>query len=120
MPLALHAESYPGDTEPSEEEVKTVVDKMRAVVLRDRALHEKGMKAFVSHVRAYSKHQTTSIFRVKDIVWRDLAESFALVRMPKMPELRAEGVEKVELGVEVEVGFFYIYRICGFTDLLDG
>lgn len=104
VPLALQAETYTGDTEPTEEEVKLVVDKMRAVVLRDRALHEKGMKAFVSYVKAYSKHQTTSIFRVKDIGWKDLAESFALLKMPRMPELRAEGVEKVELGVEIDVG----------------
>lgn len=102
IPLALQAEAYP-DADPTAEEVAGVVGKMRAVVLRDRALHEKGVKAFVSHVRAYSKHQTASIFRVKDIEWGDLAGSFALVKMPRMPELRAEGVGRVDLGVEVDV-----------------
>ncbi|KAL7273699.1 ATP-dependent rRNA helicase spb4 [Rhizina undulata] len=95
--------------EPTEEEVRAAVEKMRAAVLKDRALHEKGLKAFVSHVRAYSKHQTGSIFRVQDLEWKDLAESFALVAMPKMPELRKEGVEKVDLGVEVDMAT-YAYK----------
>ncbi|RPB14876.1 DEAD-domain-containing protein [Morchella conica CCBAS932] len=105
VPLVLIQDSYDAEN-PTEEETAQVVQKLRAVVLRDRALHEKGMKAFVSHVRAHSKHQTASIFRVKDIEWKDLAEAFALLRMPKMPELRAEGVEKVVLGVEVNMSTF--------------
>lgn len=91
------------EDEPSREQVETVISKMRAAVLRDRSLHDKGMKAFVSHVRAHSKHQTTSIFRVQDLNWKDLAESFALLKMPKMPELKKEGVAKIDLGVDVDV-----------------
>lgn len=108
VPLSLHNSTY-DDATPTAGEVSAAVAKMRAVVLRDRAMHEKGMKAFVSHVRAYSKHQTASIFRVADIDWVEWAESFALVRMPRMPELRAEGVGRVELGVEVDMQT-YAYR----------
>jgi ATP-dependent RNA helicase DDX55/SPB4 len=88
---------------PSLEEVRQTVDRMRAIVLKDRALHEKGMKAFVSHVRAHSKHQTASIFRVVDLDWRDLAESFALLKMPKMPELKKLRTGPIDLGVDFDV-----------------
>ncbi|KAF8246915.1 DEAD-domain-containing protein [Wilcoxina mikolae CBS 423.85] len=87
---------------PSTQEITQTISSMRNIVLSDRALHEKGMKAFVSHVRAHSKHQTASIFRVADIQWKDLAESYALLKMPKMPELKKVD-EVVELGVDVDL-----------------
>lgn len=63
-------------------------DKFRKIVLTDRTLHEKAQKAFVSWVRSYSKHQATSIFRISDIDWSDHANAWALLKMPKMPELK--------------------------------
>ncbi|KAI9711694.1 MAG: ATP-dependent rRNA helicase spb4 [Chrysothrix sp. TS-e1954] len=62
--------------------------KIRDVVQRDRALHEKAQKAFVSSIRSYTKHEASSIFRVSELPWRDLAEGWGLLRMPRMPELR--------------------------------
>jgi len=87
---------------PAAEEVAAAINAMRTIVLKDRGLYEKGMKAFVSHVRAHSKHQTASIFRVVDIEWKDLADSYALLRMPRMPELKKQGTDKIELGVDVD------------------
>jgi len=99
LPLLLPASlSEP----PTADEVGATVDAMRAVVLKDRRLYEKGMKAFVSHIRALSKHQTASIFRIADIAWKDLADSFALLRMPRMPELKKLGIDKIDLGVEID------------------
>lgn len=46
------------------------------------------MKAFVSFVRAYSKHEASYIFRVKDLDLVGLAKSFGLLRLPRMPELK--------------------------------
>ncbi len=46
------------------------------------------MKAFVSFVRAYSKHEASYIFRVKDLDFVGLAKSFGLLRLPRMPELK--------------------------------
>lgn len=48
--------------------IKDVVDvlsKVKAMALADRAMFEKGMKAFVSYVQAYAKHECNLIFRVK-------------------------------------------------------
>ncbi|XP_062870869.1 ATP-dependent RNA helicase DDX55 isoform X2 [Trichomycterus rosablanca] len=73
--------------------VKDVVDvlpKLKALALRDRAVFEKGMRAFVSFVQAYAKHECSLIFRIKDLDFASLARGFALLRLPKMPELRGK------------------------------
>jgi len=46
------------------------------------------MKAFVSFIRAYSKHEASYIFRVKDLDLVGVAKSFGLLRLPKMPEMK--------------------------------
>ncbi|XP_045152659.1 ATP-dependent RNA helicase DDX55 [Echinops telfairi] len=67
-----------------------VLPKLQALALADRAVFEKGMKAFVSHVQAYVKHECNLIFRLKDLDFARLARGFALLKMPKMPELRGK------------------------------
>lgn len=60
------------------------------------------MKAFVSFVQAYSKHEASYIFRVKDLDLVGVAKSFGLLRLPKMPELKLidrEGWEDAEVSV---------------------
>ncbi|XP_045699232.1 ATP-dependent RNA helicase DDX55 isoform X2 [Phyllostomus hastatus] len=61
---------------------------LRSMALADRAVFEKGVRAFVSHVQAYAKHECSLIFRLKDLDFAALARGFALLRMPRMPELR--------------------------------
>ncbi|RMZ90953.1 hypothetical protein DV736_g1802, partial [Chaetothyriales sp. CBS 134916] len=58
------------------------------LVMADRALHDRAQRAFVSWVRGYSKHQASSIFRVADLDWIGQARSWALLKLPKMPELK--------------------------------
>ncbi|XP_059532468.1 ATP-dependent RNA helicase DDX55 [Myotis daubentonii] len=67
-----------------------LLPKLRAMALADRAVFEKGMRAFVSFVQAYAKHECSLIFRLKDLDFAALARGFALLRMPKMPELRGK------------------------------
>lgn len=74
--------------------------KLRDQVLMDRALHEKGQRAFVSWVQSYSKHQASSIFRIADLNWQELAQGWALLRLPKMPELKKLDVDR-SLGLDV-------------------
>jgi ATP-dependent RNA helicase DDX55/SPB4 len=64
----------------------------------------KAAKAFVSFVRAYSKHEASYIFRVKDLDLLGVAKSFGLLRLPRMPELRDIGREGWE-DAAVDVGF---------------
>jgi ATP-dependent RNA helicase DDX55/SPB4 len=70
------------------EDAESVSSSMRALVLKDRSLHDKAQKAFVSWVRSYSKHQASSIFRIADLDWADLAKGWGLLKLPKMPELK--------------------------------
>lgn len=42
-----------------------LLPKLKSMALADRAVFEKGMKAFVSFVQAYAKHECSLIFRLK-------------------------------------------------------
>ncbi|KAM8828204.1 ATP-dependent RNA helicase DDX55 isoform 2-T2 [Spinachia spinachia] len=72
------------------EEVVDVLPKVKAMSLADRAMFDRGMRAFVSFVQAYAKHECSLIFRIKDLNFSTLARGFALLRMPKMPELKGK------------------------------
>ncbi|KAI0647247.1 P-loop containing nucleoside triphosphate hydrolase protein [Trametes meyenii] len=76
------------DMDAEDPEVRTAMQQIRHRVLTDRALYDKAAKAFVSFVRAYSKHEASYIFRLKDLDLVGLAKSFGLLRLPKMPELK--------------------------------
>ncbi|KAI0636773.1 DEAD-domain-containing protein [Trametes polyzona] len=76
------------DMDTEDPEVKRAMETIRRKILTDRALHDKAAKAFVSFVRAYSKHEASYIFRLKDLDLVGLAKSFGLLRLPRMPELK--------------------------------
>ncbi|KAN0090352.1 ATP-dependent rRNA helicase spb4 [Hyaloscypha variabilis] len=92
----------------TDEDAKLIVAKMRKEVLADRALYGKGQRAFVSWVKAYSKHQASSIFRVADLNWTELGNAWGLVRLPKMPELKKWDGDKT-LGVKIDMAE-YAYK----------
>lgn len=48
-----------------QESAADVLPRLRARALADRAVFEKGVRAFVSHVQAYAKHECSLIFRLK-------------------------------------------------------
>jgi ATP-dependent RNA helicase DDX55/SPB4 len=73
----------------------------RAAVMKDRALHDKGQRAFVSWVRSYSKHQASSIFRFAGLDWEALGHAWGLLKLPRMPELRGFKGD-TSLGVTME------------------
>ncbi|KAL4433585.1 hypothetical protein ABPG75_000026 [Micractinium tetrahymenae] len=57
----------------------------------DRLVMETGTKAFVSYVRAYKEHHCKFIFRLQDLALGRLATAFALLRLPRMPEIKRGG-----------------------------
>ncbi|KAG7245855.1 hypothetical protein CRUP_022167 [Coryphaenoides rupestris] len=69
-------------------DVVDVLPKLKAMALADRAMYDRGMRAYVSSVQAYAKHECSLIFRVKDLDFSAMAKGFALLRMPRMPELK--------------------------------
>ncbi|KAF2174811.1 hypothetical protein K469DRAFT_518224, partial [Zopfia rhizophila CBS 207.26] len=77
----------------------------RKTALQDRALFNKAQRAFVSWVQAYSKHAASSIFRVADLDWADIANAWGLLRMAKMPELKKtwpDGDHNLRLDVDFD------------------
>ncbi|GMK56613.1 hypothetical protein CspeluHIS016_0304530 [Cutaneotrichosporon spelunceum] len=65
-----------------------LMQRMREVVLSDRDLADRGARALVSSVHAYTKHEASFIFRPKDIDFAALGTAFGLLRLPVMPEIR--------------------------------
>lgn len=61
---------------------------IRTILKTDRELHDKAAKAFVSSLRAYTKHEATFIFRLVDLDFHSIAIGFGLLRLPAMPEVR--------------------------------
>ncbi|KAL5340149.1 P-loop containing nucleoside triphosphate hydrolase protein [Aspergillus crustosus] len=79
---------FPQSITVSDTEAAAATEVARKAAKSDRAVHDRGQKAFVSWLRSYSKHQASSIFRVADLDWEGLGKSWGLLRLPKMPELR--------------------------------
>lgn len=49
---------------------------------------EKAVRAFVSHIRAYSKHECGILLKVKELPLGAVASTYGLLQLPKMPELK--------------------------------
>jgi hypothetical protein len=49
---------------------------------------ERAIRAFVSHIRAYSKHECSLLLRVKELPFAQVAHTYGLLQLPKMPELK--------------------------------
>jgi len=91
------------DDRPEDTAVQDTLTRIRAVVLQDRDIYDKAVKAYVSFIRAYTKHEASYIFRIKDLNLVGVARSFGLLRLPRCPELK--GVDKEAMGwtdVDVE------------------
>eukprot|EP00520_Triparma_pacifica_P015176 CAMPEP_0118671998 /NCGR_PEP_ID=MMETSP0785-20121206/22303_1 /TAXON_ID=91992 /ORGANISM="Bolidomonas pacifica, Strain CCMP 1866" /LENGTH=660 /DNA_ID=CAMNT_0006566925 /DNA_START=125 /DNA_END=2105 /DNA_ORIENTATION=+ len=68
--------------------IRDVLPRLRKLCLTDRLYLEKGTSAFTSWVRGYKEHQLTFVFRWKKVDVGALATGFALLRLPKMPEMK--------------------------------
>ncbi|TKW13560.2 hypothetical protein SEVIR_5G111400v4 [Setaria viridis] len=65
-----------------------VVPQIRSAALEDRNVMEKGLRAFVSFIRAYKEHHCSYIFRWKDLEIGKLAMEYGLLQIPFMPEVK--------------------------------
>lgn len=61
---------------------------LRNIQKNDREVMEKGTRAFVSHIRAYSKHECSILLKVKELPLGAMASTYGLLSLPKMPELK--------------------------------
>jgi ATP-dependent RNA helicase DDX55/SPB4 len=72
----------------TKESLKNALTFLRRESELDRAVMEAGTKAFVSYIRAYKEHHCKYIFRLEDVPLGHLAASFALLKLPRMPEAK--------------------------------
>lgn len=86
----------------SDEAAEKAAQTIRAMAMADREVFDMSHKAFPSFVRSYSKHEASSIFRVKDLDWYDLAKQYGLVQLPKMAELKGLEIDRT-LGLGIDV-----------------
>ncbi|XP_020609844.1 ATP-dependent RNA helicase DDX55-like [Orbicella faveolata] len=85
-----------------EDDGADVTPKLRKMAMKDRDVYEKGMKAFVSFVQFYRKHECSLIFRSSDLELGKLATGFGLLKLPVMPELKDKTVDFEPADVDVE------------------
>jgi len=64
------------------------LDSIRQANTLNRELFEKSIRAFVSYIRFYQEHLAKFIFRLRDLDIGALANSFGLLKLPRMPELQ--------------------------------
>ena len=76
--------------------------KIRKLASHDRDLYEKGVRAFVSFIQSYTKHMCKAIFILKELDMDGLVQSFGLLKVPKMPELKNRTIE-LELPDDIDV-----------------
>lgn len=69
------------------EGTKDFLNQVRKNATKERELLEKSVSAFTSYFRAYKEHKLGYIFRLKDLKLPNVARSYALLRLPKMPEM---------------------------------
>ncbi|KAK6183761.1 hypothetical protein SNE40_006366 [Patella caerulea] len=77
-------------------EAANILPKLKKFAKRDRSLYENGMKAFVSFIQFYGKHECSMIFKTKELDIGQLATGYALLRLPKMPELKGKIISNFE------------------------
>jgi len=70
-----------------------IIPEARKIASTDREVMEKGVLALVSHVRAYKEHLCPYIFIFHRLSIANLATGFALLYLPRMPELKDVTVE---------------------------
>jgi ATP-dependent RNA helicase DDX55/SPB4 len=65
-----------------------VLESIRLFAKDDENFHKKSIMAMVSYARAYGEHRLKLLLRKKEVDFVALGNSFGLVRLPVMPELK--------------------------------
>ncbi|GAV88985.1 DEAD domain-containing protein/Helicase_C domain-containing protein/DUF4217 domain-containing protein [Cephalotus follicularis] len=83
------------------DDASDVVPLIRSFAKKDRDVMVKGLRAFVSYIRAYKEHHCSYIFRWKELEIGKLGMGFGLLQLPVMPEVKhhslsTEGFTPVE------------------------
>ncbi|OMH85597.1 ATP-dependent rRNA helicase SPB4 [Zancudomyces culisetae] len=82
-------ELYPASSD--DPQSLSILDHLRnSYVSTDRDIYEKSIKAFVSSVKSYQKHEASYIFSFKHLDLLTVANGYSLISLPKMPEFKSD------------------------------
>ena len=70
--------------------------KLREAAKTSESFYKKSILAMVSYARAYGEHRLKLILRKKEVDFVALGNSFGMVRLPVMPELKDESARVLE------------------------
>ncbi len=76
--------------------VDEINKQLREFNLSDKWFYDKAVKAFVSYVKFYSEHDLKYIFDINYLNIGDLANSFQLLRLPRIREILNKKIEGFE------------------------
>jgi ATP-dependent RNA helicase DDX55/SPB4 len=82
-------------TEFKQKQFNTFNKKARKLMLTDKDYIVKASKAYVSFIRSYTEHKVSSIFKMEDVDYANVAKSFFLFRVPFVKELKGENKDIV-------------------------
>ncbi|CAK5120876.1 unnamed protein product [Meloidogyne enterolobii] len=89
----------------TEEKALKIKEKIQQMASEDRKFLELGTAAFVSFIEAYNRHDTQIVCKVKDLDIVGLANSFGLIRFPKIRELagRQDLIAKFQSRLDIKI-----------------
>ncbi|EDQ86592.1 uncharacterized protein MONBRDRAFT_35262 [Monosiga brevicollis MX1] len=85
----LNVRNIPIEEQEPFEGAEDLLPRCRDLAAKDRDIYEKGKLAFVTFIRSYKEHKCNYIFQFKKLDLAALARGFALLHLPRMPELRS-------------------------------
>ncbi|KAI1726764.1 DEAD/DEAH box helicase domain-containing protein [Ditylenchus destructor] len=71
-------------------------ERVQQLAINDRDILEKGSRAFISTIQAYTRHDCQIVCRLKDLDVSGIANSFGLIRLPILPEFRGLDLRSFE------------------------
>lgn len=84
----LRVRRVPLEERKSPDDVCDIIPQIRSAAKKDRDVMEKGLRAFVSYIRAYKEHHCSYIFRWRELEIGKLGMGYGLLQLPAMPELK--------------------------------
>ncbi|XP_060178919.1 DEAD-box ATP-dependent RNA helicase 18-like isoform X2 [Lycium barbarum] len=69
-------------------EAPAIIDEIRSAAKKDRDVLEKGLRAFVSYIRAYKEHNCSYILRWKELEIGKLGMGYGLLQLPAVPDVK--------------------------------
>ena len=70
-----------------------IMNKLREINISDKWIYDKAVKAFVSFIRFYLEHDLKYIFDIRVLDVGNVANSYQLLRLPRMKEILGKKVE---------------------------